>query len=71
MNLFKNKLLNFINPRFIKYGISGFIYWILTIFVYWLFSDIMGFKAWIVTIIWSPITFIIGYHTDKIFIWNT
>ncbi len=52
--------------KFGKYFIVGVITYIATILVLFIFSDIMGFPASVVAMIWIPVLFIIRFFVyDK------
>ena len=54
----------------IKFATMGVIVTLLTIGVYWLFSDVIGIKAFIVAILYTPIIYIFRYYLSKYWVFT-
>lgn len=53
--------------NFMKYVYSRAITAVLGTLILFLFSDTLGYSAWIVNIVWIPISLIMGYTLFKKF----
>ena len=54
-----------ISKDFFRYGAVGFISFLCGLFVYWFFSDFLGYAAVLVTLIFTPIRFVVRYFANK------
>lgn len=59
-----------VNKEFIKFCIVGSSYTLVAVFVYWFFSDTLGIKAVIVTLVWVPSSFIMRFVINKLWVFK-
>ena len=58
------------SKEFLKFGLVGGIYTVIALLVYAYFSDILGIKAVIVTLVWVPSSFVIRFVIEKLWIFK-
>jgi len=58
------------SKQFIKFGLVGGIYTLIALLIYWYFSDTLHIKAVKVTLFWVPLSFIIRFLIEKIWVFK-
>jgi hypothetical protein len=60
----------FFSKEFFKFLSVGICYSLMAVGVYWYFSDTLGVKAWFVTVLWTPIGFLLRFVIEKLWVFK-
>jgi len=55
---------------FLRYTFVSGIQFIISLLVYFYFSDILGYLAWVVATVWTPMIWVVRYFLNKKYIFT-